>query len=181
MTSSPSPSNYSPHAITPTASRRSILIKTKIIPTLFLGHARLYILGDFLPSPASRHRRRRPESERDGRAFPLLMQKVDGIPNRDAAMYGHPQKQHLLLLGREVTNGRGILDSRCRSRSDNDTIRNSNRTTRRLMEVLNDVSAWRNAPREELSSRYFARPSPSVLPHIDFRLCFWMNHSMAIS
>ena len=40
------------------------------------------------------------------------MRKVDSIPNRDATMYGHPQRQHLLLPGRKDSNGRQVLDPR---------------------------------------------------------------------
>ena len=42
-------------------------------------------------------------SKRDCRALPLLVSEVDGTSDGNAAMYQHPQRQHILLPGRKIT------------------------------------------------------------------------------
>src|ERR1700759_1693711 len=68
-------------------------------------------------------------SERDSRAFPLPMHKMDDIPNGDATMYSYTQKQHIFLPGREDTDGCQVLEPRLGSCSGNDTVCDGNRTT----------------------------------------------------
>src|SRR5271154_5159883 len=56
-------------------------------------------------------------SERDSRAFPLPMHKMDDIPNGDVTMYSYTQKQHIFL---PASTGSIVIGSYPPRRSDSE-------------------------------------------------------------
>jgi hypothetical protein len=68
--------------------------------------------------------------ERDSRAFPLSMQKMDGTSTGDAAMHRYIQRQHFFLFGREISIERRKLDPELKSSSSNNTVHHNYRSTR---------------------------------------------------